>query len=1496
MADGSISVALSPVPFSRDVQSAEARAGETIKATLTHAVNRGALALHDLPRVNVYVDGARLDRATALDHVLAEGQIVNIVVEPLGGGGGGRKDVGQVLLSLAVIAVSAWVGGGAGGMLLFKSAMMQQVAAATVLSLGQAAVAALFQPETAAQAKVNERYALQSASNQYRPWQAFPLALGEVVVAPDMAVKTFTRAIGDEVWIYGILALHYGPCAVSELKIGETLVSSMGEGDFRMVEHLAPGPRTFSIYANDVDQLDLQEELQATTSAATPVVRAGSSEGERFEFDFYLPGGLNYTKDDGRLVSAAVTVTIRYRPIDAEGNPTGGGDWIAGATLPLNAASNEPWRITQDLTLALGRYQFEIVRSIRIDDNAKRHDDIAITAIRSIAFRKPIADETVSIIEFAARATALNQGTLAPITCRIAPLCETWTGTEWGEPVATSNPAALTRWLMTGPAPAKPLEPVQADQQLREWARLCDEYDWKAAFYLIDDRKQDAVLGLLEQAGRASLFWDGSQLVASPWVEKPIPRQLFADTNLKDHRWTIAYPEEVHALRVEFQNLDEGGDPDELYVYADGYAEVADEGVQAAVLVEALRVEGQKTAERAYRDGRWELGRRIHQRRIDTWTTDIEHVVCRYGDRVRLAWQRAADGASARVRCRHWSGDDVVGLRLTQAVEMVPGEDYALDMRLADGLYSGVPIQNPATTEAIVTRNILFANPRAEGLSPKAGDLVAFGVADRVSEDVEIIGIEPGADLTAVLTGIRYVAPLLIAGETGPIPPLQTRLTRQRSQDPPAPTLLGVQVEDTGVRVGFAMPPWAGSPVTGFDCRWRPKPTLGQTVGWTTLPSLGASAMTLTTPPMREAPNENSGSPDAEVTRVEIEIRALTASGRVSAPLLVTAVKPVAHRPLETEWTVTVRGPDEDGSQQPGLVVTRVAEGLLTPSVVIEYALQNGAPWTPAYNGPATLPRYDITGLAPATAYWVAITNISAQGVPSARRVYGPRTTGGLVSGDTTHWGGVPASVLPAVQQMLSDTVEQLLGLANDRAAGDIERSGGLLSEIRDNLDRLLLLANIDPIARTAIVRGDVMLEGEDETIAQTFVIVRAAAEAASAAVAVEQLARIAGDEAEASARITALAASASALAAADLSLRAYTNGQISSAVAGLVTSAALASAISASALSLQSYTDGQIATATAGLATAAALSSAIAAALIQSQLQVDAYAASAAITFAAQSSFNSLSSTVGIQGTALSGLTARDNTAHLELVASAGGGLPARIGLYSAGGSSNLALIAAQIFWGENTVFDDATDQLRTTYGSRRRVIALGAPFGPDSLWMWTGPAGVAYGSETFANATGGAESDGYSLWGGATLSGPFDSAGGAGAYPGSTITDLTTSWANLLWVEKAVRNGSFAFRLGIETSGSAAPDGEGVAYYEIEFQIVSVAWDYSEQETLWAFEGGGLAGGFTGGEGAADWTTYPGTRTGRRRLFLQARIKPGSATTAASVRNVRLRGFYAA
>ena len=1022
-----VPVVLSPEPFSRAVEYMEAPAGQTVRAMLLEAVSAEKIALDALSRAVLYVDGVAIPRDEALDRVLADGETVNIVVEPMGGGGGGGKNVGQTLLSIAVIAVSAWVGNPSGPMWALGE-FGRSAWAAAVLVGGSAAVQALFRPGQQAQADAADRYALQGASNQYRQWQPFPLALGEVIAAPDFVAKTFTQNEGDEQWIYGILGLHYGPCEVSEERIGDTLISSMGPQDVRIVRHLTPGPRTFSLYPNDVEQLDLSEKFDE----GVEIVRVAPQEGQRFDFDLYFPGGLHWRDDKARYNVEQNDIDVSWRPVNEDGEATGA--WSSNTRWTFRSSTYDPLRLTRTISLPLGRYEFRLKKLNKpADQGNKRVDDMYWTAIKAVAFRKPLTDETLSIIEFAVRATAITQGTLATITCRIKPIMETWNGSTWGPPQPTSNPAAIARWLLTGPAPAKPMLPIQADARLRAWSQLCDQYGWTSNVYLTDDRKQDAVLALLEQSGRASLFWDGTQVAASPWVEKPAPRQMFAGDNLRDHSWQIVYPDEVHALRIEFQNIERRGEPDELYVYADGYAEQADasKGVQAANLVEAMRLEGQRTMAQAYKDGRWALGMRLHQRRVDTWSTGFDNLACSYGDRVRLAWSRVDGGDSMRVRCRRWAGALVSGLRLTQPVEMVAGVEYAVDMRLKSGVVTNVPILNVPG----VTREVQFQTPRSADFTAAADDLVVFGVPGRITEDVEVIGIEPGDDLTARITGMRYVAPLLMAGETGPIPPLQTRLTGDRQKNPPQPTLLGVQVSTDGVRVGFSMPPWKGSPISGFAVRWRTAPEAGETVSWAPLPGLPANAMTLTTPPLREAPRALSG---AETTRVQIEILAVTADGRTSPALIVTAQEDVVPTPLPGDWTITPFSIAPDGSRQLGFDVEGRVGADQIKRVLIEWGPSANGPWKAAYDGPPVegLVRTTITVDAPGQ-YWFPISHWSAQGVPGGRLVYGPEAVEGQIAGDVSP----NAPSLQALDQSIRDAFGEDIG----NVQGDLDAAEALI-------------------------------------------------------------------------------------------------------------------------------------------------------------------------------------------------------------------------------------------------------------------------------------------------------------------------------------------------------------------------------------------------------------------------------------------------------------------
>lgn len=873
-----IQTVLAPEALSARTEYLGMPVGARVLDALRVAIEEGLLPSAALPQTAVYVNGERLPREAALDYVLVEGDVLNIVVEPLGGGGGGSKDIGRIVAQIAVIALAA-VANMVPGIGPFLSA--------AVMTLGQLAINHLFKPEQD-RARVDDRYALRGASNHYRPWDMMPLQLGESRFAPDFAAKTYTQNVGEDVWLHMILGVHYGPCEVTALKIGDTLVSSMGADEVQVAYHLTPGVRNWTIYPNTVEQGDHTDELNPN---GTVVVRAGPDQGTKFEFDFAFPRGL-WWDDEGDKKAEDVKVTVRMRQTTSTGTPIGG--WVAapfpieqdagGVNLPqgtvyFRAKSREPQRFTKALNAALGWYEFEFKRDAQEHGAGKTYDQTVLTAIRAIRFTPPIVDQTLSVIEMRVKATAMNQGSLAPITCVARPICEVWNngaGT-WGNAQATSNPAAVARWLYMGPAAAKPLLAAEVDASFGAWFQSCVTHTLVSGLRVAELRSQAEAMRLLEQAGRAWVYWNGVKLVAVPWMARPAPRQLFTGRNLRGHTGQLVYPEPVHALRVEFQNTDRDTRADEIIVYADGY------DANTATKIEAFRIENPCSMSRAWRDGRWELARRQLQRRVDAWEADIEHIACSYGDRVRLRpWKIRTLLGTGRVRCRRFAGALVTGVRLDDPVEMQVGKTYGVDLRLGDQLITGVPV----VTVPGVQRELTFVTPRAANVSPIRGDLVAFGETGFVSEDVEIVAIQPGDGHTARLVGVRYVADQLIAAEAGPIPPLTSVLTG--GARPPTPVLVGVQPDPTGVRVMFAQPLYSAGVIDRYVCAWRGTPPVGATNGWVPLPNLPGNASTLVTPDPRAAPVA-AGDVDQE-TRIDVSITAVAVDGQVSTALIVTNI------------------------------------------------------------------------------------------------------------------------------------------------------------------------------------------------------------------------------------------------------------------------------------------------------------------------------------------------------------------------------------------------------------------------------------------------------------------------------------------------------------------------------------------------------------------------------------------------------------------------------
>ena len=200
-------------------------------------------------------------------------------------------------------------------------------------------------------------------------------------------------------------------------------------------------------------------------------------------------------------------------------------------------------------------------------------------------------------------------------------------------------------------------------------------------------------------------------------------------------------------------------------------------------------------------------------------------------------------------------------------------------------------------------------------------------------------------------------------------------------------------------------------------------------------------------------------------------------------------------------------------------------------------------------------------------------------------------------------------------------------------------------------------------------------------------------------------------------------------------SAKSYTDDYKSQASLTFATQAALSSGLASTLSTAQSYTNGQISTAMNTVYTKAQVDSAQATTLSSSKSYTDAYKAEASSLFATQSSLGGVSSTASLALSTAQDAATKLNEARVSLRAAASGSRPALLQLLSGTLGSSIALSGDEIWFGDNTVFDDASQTFRSVSGSVRTV-TLG-PFGVNGdLALWVGPNSVAKGSESKANA----------------------------------------------------------------------------------------------------------------------------------------------------------------
>lgn len=964
-----LDVIVAPEPFAPRVERmAVPDIGLNVARILAAACNNGALSVDDLRRTRVYVNGVDLAEALGegwLDYVPEEGEIVNVVVQPLGGGGDSK--VLQTVLAIAVIALSLWVGS-PNGALEGSKLLVRAGAAAAVQIGGTLLINALFRPESPEAApEANSRQALQGATNEVRLRGPMPLRLGRQRVPYDIAAAPYTELVGQDVWLTVGLGVHYGPCANEDIKVGETLLADYPAADYQIETFLTPGPRTSTLYPGRMIQENFTDELSDDVGE----VHTTAANAERTAIDLAWPAGLSYTSNKGVFSATTAHILVQYKAV---GSPTwlpaplptayapGGGALTPGSWI-TQLATRDSYRATIPFEFpAKGQYDVRVTKvknHVNDSGGGQLVDKVYWTALKAISSEKPFEDETLSVVVLKIKSSDDLNGNLPTISGVVTPIVPVWNGSDWETEAPSSNPAALARWLLSGPAAAIPIDPAeQINDSVIDAFELIAANHWdNVAVDVSAEASQEDVLQRLGLAGRFATYWNGRQLCFVPDWEKPAPRQMFTGRNAQGYRYRRTFPDELHCVIVEFFPLDLTSPANERKVYADGYDETN------AELFETLRLDFSCDAERAFKEGRAYLARRALQVEVHEWQAGIDAVATTFGDRVLVSHPAALFGTCrAYVDHRTWSGGLVSGFKLDDAVAFEPGRDYGVDIRRADRTIRGVPIINPG----VKTRTVQFATPRTAEDAPEKGDLVVVGELGVTTEDLEIVDIQASSDGTVTFKGFRYIGEELQQAETGEIPDFDNGLAPRPAA--PVPRIIAAEGSPDGVSVVFDIDPVRATLVSGFTVRWRVSGLndLGQEYPWQALRPLGPGERSFKTPP----PSNATGGLDETgeyhpAVEVDIELRSVINTGSVSQAARVDGVDCVRGVPdVEGLSAIGMKRTAPDNSSYPVIEIGAVPylDGTVQ-DLVVEMRPAGGSAedWEAAATYPAAMPFGDVT-------------------------------------------------------------------------------------------------------------------------------------------------------------------------------------------------------------------------------------------------------------------------------------------------------------------------------------------------------------------------------------------------------------------------------------------------------------------------------------------------------------------------------------------------------
>lgn len=653
-------------------------------------------------------------------------------------------------------------------------------------------------------------YSISGWQNSLNPGGAIPAILGKHRFAPPFAAHTYTEISGDDQYVRALFNLGYGPVEISDLKLGETPLSSFDEVTIESRNGYS-SDESLTLYPQQIIEENLGVEMRrdlprdsagdiiAGPSNIEPIARFSALDATEAGVIVGFPTGLISFNAAGDALTQAVDIRIRQRPAT-------GGDWQDVEEITYQAKRKEPFfRFFRWTLPSRGQWEIEMTRLTDESTSNQQADRIVWVGLQSFRPENPIAfDQPLALVALRIKATHQLNGTIDTFNCVVERICPDWdSGTQTWITRATRNPAALFRWVLQN-ACAFPVPDAEINLvELADWHEFCDEKG--LTYNRLHDftGSQYGVLADIASAGRASPRHDG--LAWGIVIDRP--QELVIDhvspRNSRDFGWARTYFKPPDAVIVPFL--------DETANFASRERIVPWPGQTGDIeVVEEMPLVGKTNPDEIWREVRRRQYELEHRPTKFTATQNGAARAVTRGDLLKLSHDVLKSTQSARrvIAVR----DNLI--ELDGPVVMDEGEVYACRYLLlsevngnavSTSVLRGV-VTDPGETTAIVVRG--------DGDPPARGAIVHFGLAGSESTDVRVKAVEAGDGNSVVLQMLAAAPEIDTLTDAEVPPPWNGRVGGPTADDttaPAVPVFLSVDPTATGLDVLLA--PGAGSPV-----------------------------------------------------------------------------------------------------------------------------------------------------------------------------------------------------------------------------------------------------------------------------------------------------------------------------------------------------------------------------------------------------------------------------------------------------------------------------------------------------------------------------------------------------------------------------------------------------------------------------------------------------------------------------------------------------------